>query len=137
MAEPFSDFIERIRGGSEEGWNYFDLHLPEQLKDENFQKWGRNTSLVGHPNEHVRDAAATVLAHSDFSLNGSKAALSEENQQKLIDRMEKDENEFVRFWLANALYRRGNRDSRVVAMWELACSRHGIPVGEFARKLAA
>ena len=122
----FEELLERIRKGGDDNWDFFDANLgPEHLTRE-YVMWAWKTGLIDD-NDNVRDASATIIARSDESL-------SEVDMAWLIGPMTQDDNQFVRHWLANALYKRGDRDPEVVAMWKEAC-KQDTPAGEFARGL--
>jgi hypothetical protein len=127
MPAVLQPLFERIKDGKEENWDYFDANLGPQHLTLECVTWARKHGLIDS-NEHIRDASATVIAHSD-------EPLSEVDMAWLIGPMTEDDNPFVRYWLANALYKRGDRDPEVVAMWEEACKQNSIPAGEFARSL--
>jgi hypothetical protein len=103
----FGTLLNRVRRGTDDDWAEFTLHLPRFL-DAEYVTW----AMSGRKdlNENIRDAAATLLAYSDVPL-------TDEQQNMLRAQMGDDTNVFVRHWLANALYKRGNRSPDVVATW--------------------
>ncbi len=130
MDNNFQRLLERIKNGGDDNWDFFDANIGVHLESNDSFAWAKDSSLGEEPNEHFRDAAATILARSDFLLDDVE-------QETLIGKMHSDTNSFVRYWLANALYKRSNRHPEVVAMWQEACQQTEIPAGEFARELKA
>ncbi len=124
----FAELIDRVRDGSDGGWAFFDQHIGPLLEERGHFEWAK-IGVAGNPNEQVRDACATVLARADFPLYKS-------DFDDLRKVMHNDSHEPVCWWLANALYKRGDRDQQVVQIWEEACQQQN-PAGEFARKLKA
>lgn len=130
MTEPikptFDELLARARKGTDADWAFVDQHLgPEHLTEERVT-WARKHGVID-ADENARDFAATVIAHSDVPLH-------EVDMAWLIGPMVSNAGTPPGWWLANALYKRGDRDPEVVAMWENACQQDN-PAGEFARKL--
>lgn len=122
----FEALIERARKGTDADWDFIEANLsPGHLTAERVD-WARKTGIIDD-NDNVRDYAATVIAKSDVPLG-------QMDQAWLVGAMIEDEYGPVRWWLANALYKRSNRHPEVVATWEGACTQEN-PAGEFARKM--
>jgi hypothetical protein len=122
----FEELFDKIRPGGDDNWAYFEDNLGSEHLTLERVMWAMKTGLIDD-NDNIRDASATVIAWSDVPLH-------EVDQAWLIGPMTEDSNVFVRHWLANALYKRGDREPEVVAMWEEAC-KETTPAGMFARTL--
>jgi hypothetical protein len=122
----FEDLLARASKGTDADWEFVDMNLgPEHLTPDHIE-WAMKTGL-NDSNDNVRDFSATIVAHSEV-------LLSKDDQSQLTALMTADEYEPVRHWLANALYKRRDRDPEVVETWEEACELD-TPAGEFARSL--
>ena len=111
---------------TEADWERFDANVHRFLGVEDV-RWALGTLNWGF--RHERDAAATIVARSDVALNEAQLA-------RLLVRMRDDGNPYVRMWLANALYKRGNRDPEVVSNVTYASSTESdTPAGQFAAEL--
>lgn len=129
MEKPnFEYMLKRARRGTDEDWTFIDANTgPEHLVPDRVA-WARKTGLAD-ADDNIRDYSATVIARSDVPLNAAERA-------SLVGQMLTDDYEPVRHWLANALYKRGERDLEVVATWEEAKSQD-TSAGVFARTLEA
>ncbi|MBX4192416.1 hypothetical protein KW798_02925 [Candidatus Parcubacteria bacterium] len=130
MSEPNTPILDELlalaRLGTDEAWDQFSQKMGPQHLTPECVLWARKYGII-ESDENVRDASATIIAHSDVPID-------ELDQIWLEGLMMEDDNKFVRHWLANALYKRGNRSSDVVTTWEEACKEE-TPAGEFARGL--
>lgn len=125
---PFDEnVLERARRGTDEDWAFIDTIDPAEFTEKRVN-WAREVGLMDE-NQNFRDFCATVIARSNVSIDRT-------GQNRLVVHMTDDDYEPVRHWLASALYKRGNRDPEVVAMWQEACEQD-TPAGAFARSLQA
>jgi hypothetical protein len=109
QADPtLEDFI---REAKKENWTDIDLWMTEAIAT-SCLGWAMKDGLVDD-NDGVRDLAATFLDESD-------APLGQNDQAVLADKMAVDDYHIVRYRLAVALYKRGNRNPKVVEMMERA-----------------
>ena len=121
----FDDLIKRAKKGTNEDWDFVDTNLSGFLSFE-YVDWALRGGLI-NPDGNVRDLAATLLARSDVEIDPVDLSW-------MAGFMETDPNDFVRHWLANALYKRGNRSGLTVLLVKEA-SEKDTPAGEFARNL--
>jgi hypothetical protein len=115
----FQDLLEAAK---REDWDFVDANISsEHLTLERLQ-WAKREGLVD-ADQNVRDFAATLLDESD-------AVLDKVDQAWLAGQMAEDDHPIVRYRLAIALYKRGNRSPEVVAMMKEASK--DPDVGELA-----
>ncbi len=105
-------FEEIVTAAKEERWNFVDENLAETVNNPEVTRWALNDGL-NDEDGNLRDLAASILEKSDY-------VLSDEEESKLLNLLENDENPYVRFRCAFALYARGDRSSKVVAKIEEA-----------------
>jgi hypothetical protein len=126
----FEELLAAVKDGggeNDENWDYFGEHIRPLLKEESVFNQAFDMLQRGEPNEHYRHAGATVLACSVFTLRSSQ-------QGVLAEKMRAETNPFAKHWMANALYKNGNRTPEVVEVWKEA-SVQDTPAGDFARGL--
>jgi hypothetical protein len=129
--EPIEDvfaLIEHGGGENDANWVQFDEKVVPHLEIKSSFDYALGMWLPRKsPNEHFRDAAATILARSDFKLlPGDQADLAKE--------LVAETHPFAKWWLANALYDSDSQYPEVIAAWKEACEQDN-PAGEFARGL--
>ncbi|MEK7108857.1 MAG: hypothetical protein AAB919_00270 [Patescibacteria group bacterium] len=109
------DFIERAK---REDWPWVDANLTNELITPDWIYWVRRKGWMDD-NDNVRDLAATIMMVSDTEINQIDQAWFEAW-------MSEDDFEVVRYRLAVALYKRGNRYDEVTAMFDEACKHAEI-----------
>jgi hypothetical protein len=112
----FDDLLTAAKRGD---WEFVDGSLERAHLTPERIRWAIQKGIVD-PDPDVRDFAATVLEDSDPG-----QAFTEKEQEVLLQRMDEDDYDIVRYRIAIALYKRGNRDSGVVGtMHEAALNRY-------------
>ena len=108
-----------------EQWDFVDKNLEPFLTRENFAWALEELQKNKEQNRNIRDLAATILDRTDFLISHQDFR---NLMKQMLDRME---YHIVRFRVAIALYKRGNRDLEVATMMEEASK--DPDVGELAK----
>lgn len=123
-----TDLVSRAMTGSDADWDYITANLSTHT-DRQGVAWALTEGLADR-NGNIRDLAGTILATSDEPLR-------QEHQAIVLRAMVGEQNHFARYWMSNALYKRGNRTPEVVTVWHAACNDDDNPASMFARTLRA
>ncbi|KKQ37117.1 MAG: hypothetical protein US54_C0044G0006 [Candidatus Roizmanbacteria bacterium GW2011_GWA2_37_7] len=108
MVENQQVSLAELRQFAAEGkWELVDQNLPALCNDSQTIEWSLHEG-INAPDGNIRDLSVTILEFSDYVLNP-------EDKEKLIDRLQNDENLYVRYRAAFALYKRGNRSPEVMS----------------------
>jgi hypothetical protein len=119
-----SVFETLLQAAREEKWDVVDAGLNnENITPDDFL-WA-NIKGVKHIDDNVRDFSATVMMVSDLPIN-------EGLQNILREQMMTDSYHIVRFRLAMALYKRGDRSTETMAVMQEA--KEDKDVGEIANE---
>jgi hypothetical protein len=111
-----------IEAAKIEDWSFVDGNINGyHLEGEPFE-WAMNAGLTD-ADKNVRDLAATLLDKSDETIDT-------ETTTKLLKTMADDDHNIVRYRLAIALYKRGDRSPSVIKMMQEA--KNDPDVGELA-----
>ena len=117
-------FEQLIEGARNEDWDFVDKNINDGHLTSERINWAVNTGLSDE-NNNIRDFAATLLDKSDYPLIS-------DNTEKLKKIMANDLYHIVRYRLAIALYKRGDKSSEVQQM--MLEAQNDPDVGDLARK---
>lgn len=111
-----------IEAAQKENWDFVDGHINNSHLTSEPINWALNIGLYIE-DQNVRDLAATLLDRSDEEIKP-------EDVEKLQKIMVEDSYHIVRYRVAVALYKRGNRNSVVEQMMQEA--KNDPDVGDLA-----
>ena len=101
----FDKLIKLAKAGE---WDVVDARLKDEIILEQDFLWALKIGIT-HPNENIRDFAATVLMVSSKTL-------TTEHMDALRAQIATDTSNIVQFRIAMALYKRSDRSEETVAM---------------------
>lgn len=124
MEQKIVSLNELIDAAKREDWDFVDGNINESHLSREQIDWALKIGLAD-TDDNVRDLAATLLDRSD-------EVLGEEEVGALEKQMAEDSYHIVRFRIAIALYKRGDRNDAVAEIMNEA--KNDPDVGELASK---